>query len=194
MTCGQLPVWIRRLVITTSVLVAFVTAFAGEAQATCFSTPKGPSLSKTTQFAARAAAAAADDQDASDASIVGMWNSEFLLGDGPDLFDQSFQQYHSDGTEMMLSRGLPPVLGNVCVGVWKQTGARTFKLRHMAWNWDSDGHFISIFVMEVTIRLDRRGQRYSGTWRSDNLSPTTGAPIPGEHFEGIVRGTRITVD
>ena len=121
-----------------------------------------------------------------------MWNTEFLLGNG-DFYDQSFQQFHSDGTEMMLSRGLPPPLGNVCVGVWKQAG-RTYTLKHMAWNWNANGDYVSIFVMEVTIRLDRRGNRYLGTWRSDNLNPATLQPIPGEHFEGTVRATRITVD
>lgn len=190
MTCGNLAVWIRRSLIGGSVLVAFCTAFAGQAQATCFA--KGRLSSPTAQFAARAASLAADNQDQSE-SIVGMWNSVFLLGQGPDFFDQSFQQFHSDGTEMMLSRGLPPPLGNVCVGVWQQTAPRTFKLRHMAWNWDANGQFISTFVMDVTIRLDRRGGQYAGTWSSDNLSPTTGEPIPGEHFEGVVSGTRITV-
>jgi hypothetical protein len=48
--------------------------------------------------------------------------------------------------------------------------------------------------MEVRIRLDRRGKRYTRSWSSDNLNPPTGEPIPGEHFEGFVRGSRITVD
>jgi hypothetical protein len=95
---------------------------------------------------------------------------------------------------MMLSSGLPPVLGNVRVGIWKQTAPRTFKLRHMAWNWDADGHYLTTFLMEVTLRRDRRGNRDTRTWSSDNLSPATGEPIPGEHFEGVVEATRIGVD
>jgi hypothetical protein len=94
----------------------------------------------------------------------------------------------------MLSRGLPPSLGNVCVGIWKQTGPRAFKLRHTAWNFDAAGNYISIFVMDVTIRVDRRGARFSGTWSANNLDKTTREPIPTEHFEGTVLGTRITVD
>ena len=175
-------------------IVCFCTVLAGEARATCVTTEKGRFLTSAARLAAPSAAGAANDGDVVAASLVGLWNSEFLLGEGPDLFDQSFQQFHSDGTEMMLSRGLPPSLGNVCVGVWTRTAPGTFKLRHMAWNWDADGHFISIFDMEVRITLDRRGNRFTGTWSSDNLNPTTGEPIAGEHFEGVVRGTRITAD
>jgi hypothetical protein len=190
MTCGDLNRWTRSGVLAGAVVVAFFTTFAGEAGAACFTGVKGQPLVNPLQLAARTAA---DDQDQNDASIVGLWNSQFLLGDGPDLFDHSFQQFHSDGTEMMLSRGLPPALGNVCVGVWKQTGPRTYKLKHTAWNWNLEGSFVGIFVMEVTLKLDRRGASYTGTWSADNLTPS-GEPIPGEHFEGIVRGTRITVD
>lgn len=192
MTCGDLTRWTRFGVIAGLTLVAFWTTFAAEAGAACFTGMKGQALSNPFQLAARTAAAAADSQDQDDDSIVGLWNTQFLLGDGPDLFDDSFQQFHSGGTEMMLSRGLPPVLGNVCVGVWKQTAPRTFKLKHTAWNWNLDGTFVGIFVMEATLKLDRRGASYTGTWSADNLTPS-GEPIPGEHFEGVVRGIRITV-
>jgi hypothetical protein len=175
-------------------IVCFCTLFAGEARATCVTTEKERFLAPVARLTAPSAQGAADDGDAATASLVGLWNSEFLFGEGPGLFDQSFQQFHSDGTEMMLSRGLPPTLGNVCVGVWTRTALGSFKLRHMAWNWDADGNFISIFVMDVRINLDRRGNRFTGTWSSDNLNPTTGEPIAGEHFEGVVRGARITAD
>jgi hypothetical protein len=176
-----------------AIFIGFFTTLAGEAEATCFKT-KSQGLTAAPQFAAGIGAGAAGLGVPANPSIVGMWNSEFLLGAGPDLFDHAFQQFHSDGTEMMLSRGLPPSLGNVCVGVWKRVGPRSFKLRHMAWNWDGDGQYISTFMMEVTITLDEHGRSYTGTWSSDNLSPVTGEPLPGEHFEGVVRGTRITVD
>ena len=189
MTRGNLTVWTRRSLVTTATFIALSTALAGPAWATCFTTTGKP-LAVKAQFAASAAARV--DDDFGSATIVGLWNSEFQLGDGTP-FDQSFQQFHSDGTEMMLSRGLPPPLGNVCVGVWKLDG-RSYKLKHMAWNWDDKGNYISIFVMEVNLRVDRRGNRYTGTWSSDNLKPTTGEPIVGEHFEGTVRGTRITAD
>jgi hypothetical protein len=48
-------------------------------------------------FSAPAAAAALDDLD-QPASLVGLWNSEFLLGNGPARYDQTFQTIHADGT------------------------------------------------------------------------------------------------
>ena len=152
----------RATLMTALSVVTLCTALAGDAQASCFTTGgKNPLSSGKTQFTAAAAAAAFDD-DSGSASIVGMWNTEYLVGNGPDLFDESFQQFHSDGTEMMLSRGLPPVLGNVCVGVWKQAG-REVKLKHMAWNWNADGSFAGTFIMEVTLTVNRHGTRFTGT-------------------------------
>ena len=193
MTCGHLTLEGRRWWITFSVVAFFCVAFSAEAQATCVTTAKGRPLVSAPQFAAGTAAAVGDAQDQSDATLVGLWRTVFLLGDGPDVLDESFQQFHIDGTEMMLSRGLPPVLGNVCVGIWKAIGLRAYKLKHTAWNWDFDGNYIGMFVMDLTIRLDRRGASYSGTFTADNLT-TDGDPIPGQHFEGVVRGARITVD
>ena len=49
------------------------------------------------------------------ASVIGMWHAVFRLGDasGP-VYDEVFEQFHSDGTELIISSGLPPALGNVC--------------------------------------------------------------------------------
>jgi hypothetical protein len=188
---GTLTHCARRALLAAATFIVIAVTLTGQAWASCFTTAQGKPLAPKTQYAAAASSASAVDDDGS-GPIVGLWNAEFLLGNG-DLFDQSFQQFHSDGTEMMLSRGLPPSLGNVCLGVWKQDD-HTYRLKHMAWNWDANGTYISIFVMEVTLKVNRRGNRYTGSWSADNLAPATGEPIPGEHFEGIVRGTRITMD
>ena len=180
--------------IAALVLLTLSLASARDAQAACFTTPvKNPLAASAVRFSAQPAAAALDDNSSGEASIVGMWHTLFLLGAGPDKYDESFQQFHSDGTEMMLSNGLPPMLGNVCVGVWKQTGARSAKLRHTAWNWNADGSFAGTFVMLVTLRIDRQGNGLSGTWVADSLDPS-GAVIPELHAEGSVRSARITVD
>jgi hypothetical protein len=175
-------------------LMTLTIVFARDAQAACFTTPvKHALVASPVRFAAQPVAAALDDQQGDGGSIVGLWHSVFLLGDGPDRYDETFQQFHADGTEMMLSNGLPPVLGNVCVGVWKPTGARTFRLRHMAWNWDADGHFVGTFAMLVTLRIDRQSNTLSGTWVADSFDPS-GTLIPEAHAEGTMRGARITVD
>jgi hypothetical protein len=139
-----------------------------------------------------APAAAPDDRDSS-ASIVGLWNSEFLLGDGPARYDQTFQIIHADGTEMMVSNGLPPALGNVCVWIWQQVSPRTFKVKHMTWNWDGNGGLAGTFLMTVTLRLDRRGTSYTGSWSANSYNPD-GELIPELHAEGTARGIRIGLE
>jgi hypothetical protein len=192
MNAATLRPRIRRSLAALASVLSLCTVLSGEAQATCVTTAKGQRLATIRQVAALNARIA-DVPAGPVGSLVGLWNSEFFLGQGPELFDHTFQHFHSDRSEMMLSRGLPPSLGNVCVGIWKQTAPRSFVLRHMAWNWDAEGRFISIFMMDVRISLDRHGNTYTGAWTSDNLDPSSGEPISGEHFEGIVRGTRIAL-
>jgi hypothetical protein len=132
-----------------------------------------------------------DDGPAS--AVVGLWNAEFFLGHGPDRYDQTFQQFHAGGTELMLSNGLPPVLGNVCVGLWKNAGGRTVKVKHMAWNWEASGAFAGTFVMEIELRVSRDGRSYTGTWTADSFD-LNGAIIPAMHAEGVARARRIRID
>ena len=122
-----------------------------------------------------------------------MWKVRYVIGDGPDLFDEAFQQFHAGGTETMLSNILPPALGNVCLGVWKQIGPRTFKLTHRGWNWNTDGTLFGTFLLDVTLRLDRNAENYTATWVSDSLD-LDGIVIPELHFEGTARAQRIAVD
>src|SRR5262245_30898774 len=141
------------------------------------------------------------NNDEADNSVVGMWHTVFRIGDanGP-VFDETFQQFHSDGTEGLISNGLPPALGNVCIGVWKQVGPRAYKLRHMTWNWSpSDGgfgvpgSFAGRFEMMVRLTVDRQRTSFSGTWAAKNFD-VSGNHIPELDAEGVVRATRITVD
>ncbi|MEO8053065.1 MAG: hypothetical protein ABI833_21875 [Acidobacteriota bacterium] len=62
-------------------------------------------------------------------SIVGLWHTTFISGGS--VWDEAFEQWHSDGTELAVDNAVPPLLGNVCVGVYKQTGPRTYKLHHV---------------------------------------------------------------
>ena len=176
--------------VMTLAVVSLAPGVVARASAACFSTPtKTPFTAPKALFSASAAGPAALAGEHS-SSLVGLWNSEFLLGNGPARYDQTFQIIHADGTEMMVSNGLPPALGNVCVGIWKQIGPRTFTLKHMTWNWDGNGGFAGTFLMTVTIRLDRRGTSYLGTWSADSYDPG-GQLIPELHAEGTARGTRI---
>jgi hypothetical protein len=53
------------------------------------------------------------------APIIGLWDIKFYSGG--QLVDEGFDAWHGDGTET-LNDTPPPVTGNVCLGVWAQTG------------------------------------------------------------------------
>lgn len=74
-------------------------------------------------------------------SIVGMWHVELkaktqdgkaIPVPGGVVIDNSVVVWHSDGTEIMNSSRSAQD-GNFCLGVWKQTGAMTYKLNHIPW-------------------------------------------------------------
>lgn len=83
--------------------------------------------------------------------ITGLWKFTFTaqgdvgsgappnalpLPDGTPV-DAGFVTWHDDGTELMNS-GRTPASGSFCMGVWKQTGIRTFRLNHWALSWIPD--------------------------------------------------------
>jgi hypothetical protein len=58
---------------------------------------------------------------------------------------------------MMVINGLPPALGNVCVGILEtDLGRRTFTLKHVTRN-DPDGQLIPALHAEGTARGTRIG-------------------------------------
>lgn len=85
--------------------------------------------------------------------ITGLWKFTFSakgdVGSGapanalpfPDgtLVDAGYVTWHDDGTELMNS-GRTPASGSFCMGVWKQTGLRTYTLNHWALSWIPDYH------------------------------------------------------
>ena len=98
-------------------------------------------------------------------SIVGLWHVRFLSGGV--LYDEGFDQWHSDGSEILNDNGVPPAQGNVCLGVWKKVGSHTFKLKHPAWNWDANGNLIGTLIIRETVTLDAGGDSYQGTFKFD---------------------------
>lgn len=181
------------------VIVAAFTlsmAFATEARAACFgdglkSRLNGPGAQFERLNAGRPAGEPASDAHFD--SIVGLWRVAFLVGDGPDVAYEGFQQWHAGGTEAMVDNGVPPAFGNVCVGVWKQTGPRTYRLRHVTFNWDENGKSTGTFQVLITVRVDRKGHAYAGTYVADSFD-LDGNVIPELHAEGRLRGVRISVE
>jgi hypothetical protein len=204
MTSRHVTKWNSRFpTIAAAAVLAWCTVFATEASAACFAADgKGPSNAPTAQPGGHARPIAFGDADSQE-PVVGMWHSVFRLGADPNglVYDETFQQFGSDGMENIISNGLPPILGNVCIGVWKQVGLRTYRLRHMTWNWGPEtndyfpvpGKFAGQFVMLVTLTVSRDGKSYRGTWAAKNFD-TFGNPLPAFDADGVVRATRITVD
>lgn len=185
----------RLLSLTLPLVVAVMLSAPLGASATCVA-PDVHAQSSAAHTAARTAVAAApaiaaSDADDDDASIVGLWSTVFYAGDGPGIWDQAFEQWHSDGTELALDNGVPPAMGNVCLGIWKQNG-KAITLYHVAWNWDYDGHLAGTFELRMTVTLDSRGRTFSGQYVSDSYD-LQGNAIPDLHAEGVVRGKRISV-
>ena len=142
-------------------------------------------------FAAAAAPAAGDN-----GTIVGLWTVSFHVGDGAEIWDQGFEQWHADGTEFTMDVAVPPAAGNICVGVWNRTGPRSAKLHHVGWNWDisaSPAALAGVFVLDMTVELGPGGRTFSGHYVTDSYD-NDGNVIPEFHAEGLITATRITVD
>jgi hypothetical protein len=101
------------------------------------------------------------DAGQTNSSIVGLWHVTYSLGG--EFFFESFDQWHSDGTELE-NANLIPSEGNVCVGVWKQIGVRTVKLNHTGWNFDANGNPTGTFTIAQTNTVSPHGDSYKGTF------------------------------
>lgn len=101
------------------------------------------------------------DWNGDDEPIVGLW--QFVLNGGMDFGTQA---WHADGTELMFSAGRNPAQGDVCQGVWRKIGPRTYTLNHIAMGWDM-GYGPGIPMVRVhlhaVVKVDRSGKSFSGT-------------------------------
>lgn len=181
--------------VVTALAVVCLTAFATDVAASCVTpNPAGKKTASAWKGAsARAVApsfapAASSVSDSSD-SIAGLWHAVFTI-DGQ-IYDEGFDQWHSDGTEILNDNGVPPVMGNTCLGVWKQIGPRTYKLKHPVWNFDANGTLLGTIVIGEVVTLRRSGQEYRGTFTFD-FYDKDGKQT--DHVAGDLRATRITVD
>ncbi len=130
-----------------------------------------------------------DSTDEAKDSIVGLWHVRFLSGGS--LYDEGFDQWHSDGSEILNDNGVPPAQGNVCLGVWKKVGSRTFKLKHPAWNWDANGNLTGTLIIRETVTVDVDGDSYHGAFTFDFYDPNGNLT---SEVKGDLNAKRITVD
>jgi hypothetical protein len=124
-------------------------------------------------------------------SIVGLWHVIYTTSGGA-LFGNTFDTWHSDGTEFE-NTFLPPEVGNICYGVWKQTG-RTIRLHHIGWTFTPGpmpGTATGTFTLDEINSVSFDGKSYSGsfTFQAYDINGVAqGGPVTGS-----IAATRITV-
>lgn len=125
-------------------------------------------------------------------SIVGLWQVVYTAGGA--TFNQTLDQWHSDGTEFE-NAWLPPDTGNICFGVWKETRPGVIRLHHVGWTFTpgsvpptADGTFT---LDEVNV-VSPDGKTYTGsfTFKTYNIDGS----FSGTKVTGTIAAVRITVD
>lgn len=202
----------RILFVGVHVAAAF-GATAADARAACMApgAPKPSVLTATATLArgrtAPALAAAAQGATSSGGGpIVGQWQVVMTAFPGTNnefVFDFGFQQFHADGTELMISGGVPPTIGNVCIGAWAREANGVVRLRHMTWNWAGNEVLGDLptgyFLLDVALRTDSQGTAYTGTWRAASFDlgagplGSGGPAQPNSEFEGTLHAVKISV-
>ncbi len=190
----------RAAIIPVLVIAALWTVSASIAKASC-------SISDTPRFGAATlgsellgAQQTADLNQSSEPasrhgqrlSIVGLWDVTFY-SDGQ-AFDEGFDQWHSDGLELLNDNGPPEPpngSGSICVGVYKKTGPATYKLRHPFWTFDGNGDLTGSAVLLEWIALDKSGNSYRGSLTM--LFYDLGGNLIGRR-DGTLKASRITPD
>ena len=182
-----------KVTILCTAIVALCATFATNAKAQCgFATKhnQAPLAAAAASVTLRTSVQDAPSQNGDEGTVVGLWDVKFMTDD--QLFDEGFDQYHTDGTEI-LNDTPPPATGNVCLGVWAKTGPRSYKLKHPFWIFDATNTtVIGRGVILEQITLDRRGRSFTGTFTLQTRDLFDN-PIGPDVF-GQLRGDRITVD
>jgi len=123
------------------------------------------------------------------AFIVGLWHVKFMSSG--QLYDEGFDAWHSDGTEILNDNGVPPAAGNVCLGVYTTTGKGSYELKHVAWNWDANGNLTGTLIIHESVTLGATGNSYHGSFLFDfyDLSGNLTSQVTGN-----LSAARITAD
>jgi|HubBroStandDraft_2_1064218.scaffolds.fasta_scaffold232282_2 hypothetical protein len=195
---------ISRVITITLNTGIFVAMGAFNAFAGCGEIPKAPfefpeAASESRVVSASAHAETALQRGSSDVPIAGMWKFQFIskgntshnpsIPDGA-LIDYGFLQWHTDGTEIQNSAGVPG--GGFCLGVWGQTGYLTFERNHfpIAFN-PTTGKLANYINIHEQDTLSPSGDSYTGTFTEDIYDPT-GKQV--DQVVGTVSAERVTVD
>jgi hypothetical protein len=132
-------------------------------------------------------------------SMVGTWKEKWIVepGSSKDFtvgseFDASYTQWHSDGTEINVSGLRAPLTGDVCLGEWIKTGARTYQLNHFGVSYDPTGTtLIGPAHVQQWLTLDPSGNSTTGRFTVVQYDESGTMLV---HVNGNVTGTRVTME
>jgi hypothetical protein len=121
-------------------------------------------------------------------SIVGLWHVTYTMADGT-FYYESYDTWHSDGTEWE-NANLSPLIGNICEGVWKQTGS-AIHLNHVGWGFDNYGNPLGPITLTEKLVVGDDGNSYRGTFDFKQYD-MSGNVI--QEITGTMTATRITAN
>lgn len=149
------------------------------------------------------------DPAAEGAAIVGLWEFEFrakgntAIPDGA-LIDFGTITWHEDGTEMTISGGRSPAVGDTCMGAWRQVGRSTFRLTHLAMPFGPPpgpaGGYGGLVGIQAQVTVDAGGDGYEGSFTLTQYVQKFDPTVPNSEFDqsevaysitGVVTGTRV---
>jgi hypothetical protein len=138
-----------------------------------------------------------DGDERSEPSMVGTWKEHWIsegssgIPDGTEV-DASYAQWHSDGTEINVSGLRAPLTGDVCLGEWIKTGARTYQMNHFGVSYDSTGqNLVGPARIQQWLTIDSKGNSTSGKFTIDQYDEAGNLLA---HVQGKVIGTRVTME
>jgi hypothetical protein len=94
--------------------------------------------------------------------------------------------------EPVISGLRSPLTGNVCLGEWIKTGARTYQMNHFGVSYDPTGlNLVGPARIQQWLTLDAKGTSTSGKFTIDQFDEAGNLLA---HLEGKIIGTRVTME
>jgi hypothetical protein len=176
-----------------AILSMLVIAFSASAMAQCSASlntmaAAAASVRSESQTSRSLAPSSAPGGNGVSPSIVGLWHIRFLVGDSQ--IQEAFQIWNTGGTEVH-NPNVDPRTGSICLGAWEEVAARTFKLTHRVWMYDTIGNCQGLGVLTETLTLGDRGSTHSGSFTLAFYDPAGNFLF---EVPGTVIGERITVN